>query len=72
MKVPNLGVPGLMFESHPEYTGHLARHLATAGFQLRVKIHQASTDTPLEVEDGRMWWPVLFPPRNFRVWLLFA
>jgi hypothetical protein len=54
MKVPNLGVPGLMFESHPEYTGHLARHLATAGFQLRVKIRQASTDAPLEVEDARM------------------
>jgi hypothetical protein len=54
MKVPNLSVPGLMFESHPEYTGHPARHRAKAGFQFRVKIRQTSTDTPLEVEDGRM------------------
>jgi len=51
---PNLGVPGSMFESHEEYTGYLARQRATTGFQLVVKIGQASTDTLLEVEDDRM------------------
>ena len=54
IKVPNFVVPGLMFESHKEYTSHLARHLAMAGLQFRVKIRQANTDTLLEVEDGCM------------------
>jgi len=54
VSIPNLGVPGSMFESHEECAGYLVRQRATTGFQFRVKIGQASADTLLEVEDDRM------------------
>ena len=69
-KIPNLSVPGLMFKSHKEYTGHLARQWAMTGLQFSIKIRQTSTDTPLKVENSRMRWPVLVLLRNLRVWLL--
>jgi hypothetical protein len=43
-----------MFESHEKYTSHLACQGATTGLQFYVKVRQASTDTPLEIEDSRM------------------
>ena len=64
-KVPNLGVEGLVFESHEKNTSHLARQRATTRFQFCVKIRQASSDTLLEIEDRRMQRPVLVPLRNF-------
>ena len=70
VSIPNLGVPGSMFESHEEYTGYLACQGATTGFQLGVKIRQASTDTFLEVEDGQIRWPVLVSLGNFGMWLV--
>ena len=70
VNIPNLGVPGSMFESHEEYTGYLARQQATTGFQFRVKIGQASTDTILEVEDDRIRWPGVVSLGNFGMWPL--
>jgi len=65
VSIPNLGVPGSMFESHKEYMGYLWCLQATTRFQLGIKIVQASTDMVLEVDDGRIQWPVLISLGNF-------
>ena len=70
IKNPNLGVPRLMFESHEKNTSHLACQGATAGLQFYVQIRQAGTDTPLEIEDCRMRWPVFVLLRDLRMQLL--
>lgn len=59
-----------MFESHEKYTSHLTCQWATTGLQFYVKIRQAGTDTPLEIEDRRKRWPVLVLLRDFRMRLL--
>ena len=70
IKNANLGVPGLVFESHEKYTSHLTCRGATTGLQFYVKIRQACTDTPLEIEDRRKRRPVLLLLRDFRMRLL--
>ena len=69
-KNPNLGVPGLVFEGHEKYTSHLACQGPTTGLQFYVKIRQASTDTPLEIQDRRMRRPIIVLLRDFRMRLL--
>jgi hypothetical protein len=70
IKNPNLGVPGLVFESHEKYTSHFTCQGATTGIQFYVKVRQASTDTPLEIVNRRKRRPVLVLLRDFRMRLL--